>query len=104
GDIHLMPMSPVTEEYLQINFTTNFITALVTCLLIVYFLIDINYRSEEKLRKTADELQLSRQRNEMVVEAVNAGIYEWRSIDKTIYISPTWKKLLGYREDELKEI
>jgi PAS domain S-box-containing protein len=40
----------------------------------------------------------------MVVEAVNAGIYEWRVADQAIYVSPTWKRLLGYREDELKNI
>ena len=104
GKQQLIPTVPFTEEYLQINFTTNFITALITCLSIVYFLLDINHMSEEKLLSTAHELQKSRERNEMVVEAANAGIYEWLGAEQSIFISPTWKKLLGYNETELENI
>lgn len=91
----------VSDDYIRIAFTTNLISSLLTCTLIVYFLIDTNHRSEEDLLTTAAELVKSRERNEMVIEAAKAGIYEWRIDSDNIYVSPTWKNLLGYNEAEL---
>jgi len=98
-------MTPLTDErYIDIYFTMNFLVALTTCILVVYSLISINHYSEAKLLQTTEELRQSRERNEMVVDAVNAGIYEWRPNVESIYISATWKRLLGYEEDELPAV
>jgi PAS domain S-box-containing protein len=98
-------ISPVAfdETYITVNFVINFLTALITAVLIVYFLIGINYRSEQDLIRTTEELKESRKRNQMVVEAVNAGIYEWLPNEQKVFLSPTWKRLLGYSEDELND-
>lgn len=104
GNITLLPPILHDEAYIDLNFAINFLVAQVTSVLIVYFLIDINHRSESDLIMTTVELQKSRERNEMVVEAVNAGIYEWQHREKAVLVSPTWKKLLGYEEHELQEI
>jgi PAS domain S-box-containing protein len=91
------------EMYITLNFTVNFLIALVTSVMIVYFLININYHSEQELIQTTLELSKSRERNEMVVEAVNAGIYEWCPGENSIFVSAAWKRLLGYHDDDLKD-
>ncbi len=104
GNYSFLPAIMHNEAYITLNFAINFLVALVTSVLIVYFLIDINHRSEEDLLKTTVALQNSRERNEMVVEAVNAGIYEWQHVNQTIMVSPTWKRLLGYEDHELQSV
>ncbi len=104
GNIRIMRPLANDEHTINIYFTVNFLIALVTCVLIVYSLIAINHQSEAQLLETARELKKSRERNEMVVESVNAGIYEWHPQEKVIYISPTWKKLLGYEEHDLNHM
>lgn len=97
------PVSP-GEAYVTINFTTNFLVALITSVLIVYFLLNINHHFERELIHATRELELSRERNQMVIEAVNAGIYELRPREEIIFISPTWKRLLGYAEGDLTNL
>ncbi len=104
GHFSILPPMPFNEAYLATNFILNFLVALVTSVLIVHSLISINHHSEQELMRTADELRKSRERNDMVIEAVNAGIYEWRTGEKTIFISATWKKLLGYEVHELRDV
>lgn len=91
------------ETYITVNFVINFLTALITAVLIVYFLIGINFRSEQDLIRTSEELKESRKRNQMVVEAVNAGIYEWTPVEQKVFVSQAWKRLLGYSDDELND-
>lgn len=56
GNHPLMAKRIFTEEYLRINFTTNFIVAEVTSLAIVYFLIDVNFHSEKQILAKNDQL------------------------------------------------
>jgi PAS domain S-box-containing protein len=104
GNLELLPVIPSDPRYVNLTFAVNFLIAFVTTILIVYSLININHHSEEDLLKATQQLQTSRERNEMVVEAVNAGIYEWYSANRGIFVSPTWKRLLGYDETELRNI
>ena len=101
GKVSLIHPANLGEGYITLNFSTNFLVALITSVLIVYFLLKINHHSEEELIRATGELELSRERNEMVIKAVNAGIYELHSREEIVFISPTWKRLLGYAEDEL---
>ena len=103
GEFTLLRAMDYSETYITINFVTNFLVALITSVLIVYFLININHHSEQDLLRTTEELRKSRERNELVIEAVNAGIYELHQSEKNIFVSPTWKKLLGYAEGDLTD-
>jgi signal transduction histidine kinase len=52
----IVPKRTFTEAYLNINFTTNFIVALVTAIAIVYFLIEVNYNSEKVILHRNEQL------------------------------------------------
>lgn len=56
GDHAILPKRDFTEEYLQINFTTNFIVAQITSIAIVYFLINVNFHSEKQILEKNEEL------------------------------------------------
>ncbi|MDH5720883.1 MAG: PAS domain S-box protein, partial [Spirochaetia bacterium] len=51
--------------------------------------------NEEKL-KTLDKL------NKLVIESSNIGIWERDLINDTVYFSPQWKELIGYKDNEIK--
>lgn len=99
-------MTPIAndEQAISVYFTINFLIAMTTCVLIVSSLININHHSEAELVKASVELKKSRERNEMVLETVNAGIYEWHPREQSVFVNATWKKLLGFEEYELKDL
>lgn len=51
--------------------------------------------------KTQTELQKSEKRFDIAMEATKDGLYDWDLVTNTIYYSPGWKRMLGYRNDEL---
>lgn len=48
------------------------------------------------------QLKLSQERLSLVVEAVNAGIWDWDMVSGTVYYDEKWKALLGYQTDEIE--
>ncbi|MBF0369066.1 MAG: PAS domain S-box protein [Magnetococcales bacterium] len=55
--------------------------------------------SEE--RAAAQALQASEERYKLAENAVNDGVWDWNILENTVYYSPRWKEILGFRDDEL---
>jgi len=104
GDVHLMPTMRFTDEYMKFIFATNFSVALLASLLQIIFLVMVNHSAEQELIHTAQELERTQERNDMVIHAVNAGVYEWSIPNNYVRISNQWKALLGWGENELQEV
>lgn len=52
--------------------------------------------------KQAEELERQlTEHMELALEGSNLGVWDWDLIDNSVYLSPYWKKMLGYRDDEL---
>ncbi len=47
------------------------------------------------------ELQKSKDRFDLAMNASQDGLYDWNLLTNGIYFSPGWKKMLGYNDDEL---
>jgi len=108
NDIDLLPKRPASPETAELNFMIHFFISIIATILIIIFLTKLNQTIEsnllhkdQNLQQVAEDLQESQQRFELAINGSNAGIYDWNIVNDIIYHSPTWKKLLGYDENEL---
>ncbi len=54
-------------------------------------------------KKVADKLKISNERFNLAMEATSDGLFDWNLIANETYLSPRWKSILGYRDNELTD-
>jgi PAS domain S-box-containing protein len=64
---------------------------------VIATLHDINYRKSKQT-----ELSGFHERYSSIVEASGDGIFDYNLTDDSLYLSPKWKEMLGYKDSELK--
>lgn len=91
------------SSYEMISFTTNFLIGLLSCVLILIFVVNRNEESEKSLLKNQNklealttELEKSKNRFSRAVDGTKAGIYEWNLSTSKAYVSARYKELLGF--------
>jgi PAS domain S-box-containing protein len=60
-----------------------------------------NGRNIAKRIQAEASLRESEQRYALVTEAIHEGIFDWDVVTGAYYLSPRYKEILGYRDDEL---
>lgn len=63
---------------------------------IVIMVEDVTYQHDIQSR-----LRESEERFKLAVEGLNDGLWDWEIDKREIYLSPNWKKMLGYTDEEL---
>jgi PAS domain S-box-containing protein len=59
-------------------------------------------RDISERKRTEAALQKSEERFELAMRASTDGIFDWNLQTQEIYFSPGWKRMLGYKDDELE--
>ncbi len=55
----------------------------------------------QNLNTSQANLEISKQRFSLAMDAANDGLWDWDVKENTVYYSPRWKAIVGYRADEL---
>ncbi len=63
-----------------------------------------NGRNIAKRRQAEAARQESEARYALVTEAIHEGIFDWNIVTDVYYLSPRYKEILGYRDDELPNV
>lgn len=58
--------------------------------------------SEARLRESEAELRSSEERLLLAINGVNDGIWDWDMKSDQLYLSPKWKQMVGFQDDELE--
>jgi PAS domain S-box-containing protein len=56
----------------------------------------------EEVYNSRQELKVSKERFDSILEATNDGIWDWDIVTNAVYFSPRWRAMLGYQDDEGK--
>ena len=70
--------------------------------IISLFFIFLLRRSNKKLKQLEQETRYLSERMTLAFNGSRDGLWDWNLIENSVYFSPRWKEMLGYRDDELK--
>jgi len=88
-----------------INFNTVIMTLSLLsmgCFLLIMFYIRARINNYlNVIRKNERELRELNKQYSLAIEGTSDGLWDWNLEEGTIYFSPRWKEMLGYRDDEL---
>ena len=70
----------------------------------VFLLFITGYASgiEKIVTRRTEELRMQRQFLELAMAATQDGVWDWDENQRTLWLSPRWKAMLGYRDDEIE--
>jgi len=63
--------------------------------------LSVYFQDITEQRKTAEALEESEKRWQLVLDGNNDGIWDWNLKTNQVFFSTQWKKMLGYKDDEV---
>ncbi len=111
NDYSIANAPEVSDAFARRTFGLNFVTSVLLSVMMIYYMILINYqiitdlrKKEEDLTKLANELSESRNRFELAIKGSSAGIWDWDPVTDSLYLSPLLTQILGYEKDDIKGV
>ena len=97
-DVVLSQNYKVIDTTLVWQITLVFFALFLTAL---FFALALR-RSNRKLKQAEQQISDLSERLKLAFDVGRDGLWDWNLIDDTLYFSPRWKEMLGYRDDELE--
>lgn len=60
-------------------------------------------RRTAELQRSREALRVSEERWTLALDGIGDGVWDWDLQNERLYLSPMWKQMLGYRDDEIGE-
>lgn len=86
----------LAEKELQLSFSS-----LAAANLELEVAEDILSKQYQDLKHHEDALKLSEERYRITVEASNEGLWDWDIQNSKLFLSPRWKEILGYNDEDI---
>ncbi|MBY0433461.1 MAG: HAMP domain-containing histidine kinase [Cyclobacteriaceae bacterium] len=74
-DINILPKAHETQEYIEGHIVINFVVCAIAAITVVYFLIDLNYRSEKTLQENESQLSIKNEELSKVNAELDRFVY-----------------------------
>ncbi len=99
----LVSVDTINEAKEDKIYFLNYFFTFVGLIVVIYFQVKLQFKSEEKLILKDKQLKESEERFRLAVEGTNAGIWDWENINKDQqWWSPKLYELLGYKPEEIE--
>ena len=98
GDVVLSQNYKAIDTTLVWQITLVFFVLFLTAL---FFALALR-RKNRKLKQAEQQISDLSERLKLAFDVGRDGLWDWNLIDDTLYFSPRWKEMLGYRDDELE--
>ena len=97
----LVTVNTINEAKEEKIYFLNYFFTFVGLIVVIYFQVKLQYKSEQKILEQDRKLKESEERFRLAVEGTNAGIWDWENINKDQqWWSPKLYELLGYNPKE----
>ena len=103
-DVPWIEKADFTPADERLYFVNNYIIALLTCILVIFFLIKLNHHSELSLIKTSEELLANKIRFDLAIRGSSVGIWDWNIAQDQLLLSPLLLEQLGYPEEKYQNM
>ena len=114
----LIPLLSLSIAWMLLQTTsTDFITIISTLLGLIYYLLFLRKNAQtflqnlidkatikenfQELKKIEKKNNILRERTELALQGSGTSVLDWNFAENSFYISPSWKEMLGYEENEL---
>ncbi len=105
--LHILNKEPIVKlEIIYLHKDTHQITVVTNMIPILDAKGDVfSFQSIAKditeKKNSEKETKILEERLELAMNGSNDGIWDWNIVDNSVYFSPRWKEMIGYRDDEL---
>lgn len=100
--VTMSPMNRILERWKLQSIVS--LAALIAASAAILLLTALLCRREAENRRRERVLAESESRLSHVIKGTNDGIWDWNIETGEDYLSPRWKEILGYRDDELPNV
>ncbi len=105
--LHLSSKKPIVElENIYLHKDTHEITVIINMIAILdekgdVFSFQGIAKDITQKKNSEKETKILEERLELAMNGTNDGVWDWNIVENSVYFSPRWKEMIGYRDDEL---